>query len=154
MYRFNEAYLLDSTNSDIYLGYGAVYMAIGDYQKALQQYREGITANPKNTHLLTDYGTYFMKLYSTLVSMSVNDLVKNSKEKAIINLDSALKYLNKSFLLDPKDKNTAHKLSTSYYYKDDCHNAWKFYDVCKALGGQSITEEYSRELKKKCKRGK
>ncbi len=29
MYRFNQAYLLDSTNTDIFWGYGAIYMAFG-----------------------------------------------------------------------------------------------------------------------------
>jgi len=39
MYRFNQAYLLDSTNTDIYWGYGGVYMALGQYQKAKEQYK-------------------------------------------------------------------------------------------------------------------
>src|SRR5690606_616546 len=56
MYRFNQAYLLDSLNNDIYWGYGAVYMTLGNYEKAKQQYEEGLSINPSNTHLLTDYG--------------------------------------------------------------------------------------------------
>ena len=32
MYRFNQAYLLDSTNSDIYWGYGAIYMTLGNFE--------------------------------------------------------------------------------------------------------------------------
>ncbi len=30
MYRFNQAYLLDSTNTDIYWGFGAIYISISD----------------------------------------------------------------------------------------------------------------------------
>jgi hypothetical protein len=42
MYRFNQAYLLDSTNSDIYWGYGGVYMILQDYPRAKEQYEEGL----------------------------------------------------------------------------------------------------------------
>ena len=34
MYRFNQAYLLDSTNTDIYWGFGGVYMTLGDFENA------------------------------------------------------------------------------------------------------------------------
>ena len=37
LYRFNQAYLLDSTNADIYWGYGGVFLTLGDYIKAEQK---------------------------------------------------------------------------------------------------------------------
>ncbi len=63
MYRFNQSYLLDSTSTDIYWGYGAVYMTLQNYEKAREQYLEGLTINPRNVHLLTDYATYFRIRY-------------------------------------------------------------------------------------------
>ncbi len=144
MYRFNQAYLLDSTNTDIYWGYGGVYMTLGDYAKAEKQYLEGLAINPKNTHLLTDYGTYFMAQYYGLQPID--------EKGALTNLDSAITYMTKSYQLDPTDQNTTFKLSICYWNKGDCNNAWKYYDACKALGGQPITEEYTKDLKKKCKR--
>ncbi len=146
MYRFNQAYLLDSTNTDIYLGFGGVYMTLGDYAKAEKQYQEGLAVNPKNTHLLTDYGTYFMDQYYGIQPID--------EKSALTNLDSAITYMVKSYQLDPKDQNTTFKLSICYWNKDDCDNAWKYYDICKELGGQPITEDYTIELKEKCKRKK
>ena len=143
MYRFNQAYLLDSTNIDIYWGYGAVYMILGQYQKAKELYEEGLQIDPDNTHLLTDYGTYFMAQYYALESVN--------KEKALQNLDTAITYMTKSYKIDPTDQNTTFKLSTLYWNKDDCDNAWKYYDECKSLGGQPITEAYTKDLEKKCK---
>jgi len=66
MYRFNQAYLIDSTNEEIYWGFGGVYMVLGDYEKAKEQYQQGLAINPNNVHLLTDYGTYFMTEYYAL----------------------------------------------------------------------------------------
>jgi Tfp pilus assembly protein PilF len=152
MYRFNQAYLLDSLNTDIYWGFGAVYMALGNFEKAKQQYEEGLSQNPDNTHLLTDLGTCFMAHYFSMRMVPENDLVKNPQAQAAHYLDSALTYLGKSYQIDPNNQNTTLKLSTSYYYKGDCSNAWKYYEECKALGGQPITANYTKDLEKKCKR--
>lgn len=146
MYRFNQAYVLDPTNTDIYWGFGAIYMSLGQYEKAKEQYEEGLKITPNNTHILTDYGTYFMWQYSALKP--------TDKEKAMIKLDSAMTYMSKSYNLDSSDQQTTFKLSILYLNKGDCNNAWKYYDECKSLGGQVITEAYTKGLQKECKRKK
>ena len=143
MYRFNQAYLLDSTNTDIYWGYAGVYMTLGNLENAQKQYLEGLSIDPKNTHLLTDYGTYFMAQYYGLQPLD--------EKKALPNLDFAINYLTESYLLDNKDQNTNFKLSICYYQKKDCKNAWKYYNECKSLGGQPITEDFTKALTELCK---
>ena len=143
MYRFNQAYLLDSTNTDIYWGYGGVYMTLGNYENAQKQFLEGLSVDSKSTHLLTDYGTYFMALYYGLQPLD--------EKKALLNIDSAINYLTKSYLLDKRDQNTTFKLSICYCQKKDCKNAWKYYNECKLLGGQPITEDFTKELTEQCK---
>jgi len=143
MYRFNQAYLLDSTNTDIYWGYAGVYMTLGNLENAQKQYLEGLSIDPKNTHLLTDYGTYFMAQYYGLQPID--------EKKALPNLDSAINYLTQSYLLDSKDQNTTFKLSICYYQNKDCKNAWKYYNECKLLGGQPITEDFTKALTEQCK---
>ena len=142
MYRFNEAYLLDSTNADIYWGYGAVYMAVGAYENAQKQYIDGLKLAPRNAHLLTEYGTYYMAQYYGLQSLD--------EKTALANLDSAISYLLKSWQVDPKSENTSFKLSVCYWLKGSCKEARKFYNECKALGGAPITEEYTNDLNNKC----
>ncbi len=142
MYRFNQAYLLDPTNTDIFWGYAGVYMILGDYEKAEQQYTEGLSLDPKSTHLLTDYGTYFMAQYFGLQALD--------GKKALEYVDTAISYLAKSFKLDKTDQNTSFKLSVCYWIKGNCEDSWKYYNICQKLGGQPITEEYTTELKRKC----
>jgi len=144
MYRFNQAYLLDSTNTDIFWGYGGIYMTLGDYQKAQQQYLDGLLIDANNTHLLTDYGTYFMAQYYALQPID--------NKNALANLDSAINYMTKSYQINAKDPNTTFKLAVCYYAKKDCNNAWKYYDECVLLGGQPITEDFTKALKQQCKR--
>ena len=152
MYRFNQAYLLDSTNTDIFWGYGAIYMGFGEYELAKNQYLTGLSIDSNNTHLLTDLATYFMEQYYLTVQMPKNDIIKNPKEQARNFMDSAILYLSKSYTLDPKDVNTAYKLSICNWNIENCNEAWKYYDQAVLLGGKPITEEYTKDLKKRCKR--
>ena len=147
MYRFNQAYLLDSTNTDIYWGYGAFYMRLGNYEEAKSQYMAGLSINPDNTHLLTDMSAYFLSQYYVLERAGL-------QRGAMQNVETALSYLTKSFSIDNTDQNTAHKLAVCYWLKEDCKNAWKYYDRCKELGGQSITEKFTNDLNARCKRKK
>jgi tetratricopeptide (TPR) repeat protein len=152
MYRFNQAYLLDSTNTDIFWGYGAIYMAFGQYDLAKQQYDDGLFMDSTNTHLMTDLATYYMEQFYMTIQMPVNDIVKDPKAQAKDFIDSAIHYLSKSYKLDSKDVNTVYKLSICYWNIENCDNAWKYYDEAVALGGKPITEEYTKDLKKRCKR--
>lgn len=138
MYRFNQAYLLDTTNTDIFWGYGAIYMRFGYLGLAAAQYQEGLKVDSTNTHLWTDYATMYLAQYYRL----------ERKES----LDTATMYFERSYNLDAKDVNTVYKLSICYWNKNDCKNAWKYYDECVALGGRPITEEYTADLKGRCKR--
>ncbi|HZG01095.1 MAG TPA: hypothetical protein VEY71_08835 [Chitinophagales bacterium] len=150
MYRFNQAYLLDSTNTDIYWGYGAVYMTLQDYQRARTQYLEGLALDSTNTHLLTDYSTYHLVQFFGLQDLP-DGIVENKKEQVEQPLDSALTLLLKSYRLDPNDQSTTYKLSTVYYYKDDCANAKRYLHESQKLGGRNVTKAYTADLKKKCR---
>jgi tetratricopeptide (TPR) repeat protein len=142
MYRFNQAWLVDSTNTNVYWGFGAVYMTLKDLKRAKEQYTAGLALDRTNTRLLTDYGTYFMMQYYLILPMN--------EQSALPHLDSALSYLGRSYALDARDQNTLFKLSVAYWNKGDCGNAWKYYRECELAGGTPITEEYTNDLKKKC----
>jgi tetratricopeptide (TPR) repeat protein len=136
MYRFNQAYLLDPKNENIYWGYGAIYGTFNDYQTAIVQYDKGLSINPKSATILTDKATlYFVKFQQD------NDQVK---------LNTAIDLLKKSYEIDSNSVNTTYKLSICYFLNKDCTNAWKFYKECKKVGGQPIAENYTDALKKMC----
>lgn len=139
MYRFNQAYLLDPNNENIYWGFGAVYGTFGDYAVALEQYDKGLKINPNSAILLTDKATIYF------VSFQHEQVADESK------LGTALALLNKSFAIDPNSENTAFKLSVCYFLTGDCKNARKFYDVCNKLGGTPITSQYTAALNSQCK---
>ena len=138
MSRFNQAYLLDSTNSDDYWGYGAIYMRFGMLGLAADQYEAGLKIDSTNTNLLTDYATMRLAQYYRL-----------DYEEG---LDTAIIFLHKSYAIDPKNVNTVYKLAICYWNKKKCNEAWKYYDETVALGGQVITEEFKKDMQKRCNR--
>lgn len=142
MYRFNEAWLLDSNNTDVYWGYGAVYMSINSYEKAREQYLYGLKRAPKHAAMQADYAGYFMAQFYGLQSLD--------PQNASVNIDSALKYLNSSYQIAPKEANTCLKLSVCYMLKGKCNDAWRYFHECEALGGAGITEDFRAELDGRC----
>jgi tetratricopeptide (TPR) repeat protein len=137
MYRFNQAWLLDSSNVDIYWGFGAVYHSLEQYELALAQYDEGLKIDPENSKIITDKATIYMVNYQKTNNNS--------------NLKKAIVLFEQSYGLDSKNQNTLFKLSVSYFLNDDCKKAKKYYKECMALGGKSVTQEYTNALNEKCK---
>lgn len=137
MYRFNQAYLLDSTNSDIYWGFGAIYFIYNRLDLAREQYQIGLEKDPDNSRILTDLGTTYMTEYFQTKNLSY--------------LDTAISYLSTSYEKDPYNQNTLYKISSCYLMRNDCENAIKYYDVCMSEGGDPVTEEYKVAIKNSCK---
>ena len=138
MYRFNQAWLLDPKNEDAYWGFAVVYFSFSDYDEALRQLEKGLLINSNSSNILTDKATIYTAYY--MIDHKISDLNK------------AIELFNRSYKIDPANQNTLFKLSAAYYYKNDCSNAWKFYDECKKLGGQPITNDYTEALTKQCSR--
>ncbi len=142
MYRFNQAYLLENTNSNIHWGFGAIYMALGQYDLSKKQYQEGLKMNPKNDNILIDFATCYLGEFYQFFESNPN----LAKEK----LEIAIEKLHKAYKLNPKNANASYKLSICYMYSNDCENAIKFLDISEKLENPQITDSFRTELKQKC----
>jgi tetratricopeptide (TPR) repeat protein len=136
MRRFNQAWMLDSTNENSYWGFGAIYGSFNDYKLALDQYNKGLTANPNSSVLLTDKATIYMMTFQ--------------KGGTIDNLKTAIDLFQKSYAIDVNNQNTLYKLSICYFFNNDCISAMKYYNECKKLGGTPISPDYAKALIDKC----
>lgn len=136
MYRFNQAWLLDPENENVFWGFAAVYFNFGDFENAMKQLDEGLVLNPESSNIITDQATIHLVHFQTK---------KDEKE-----LSTALRLFTKSYIIDAKNQNTLFKLSVVYFLKGDCYNALKYYHECKALGGNPLTREYIQAIEKNC----
>lgn len=93
MYRFNQAWLLDPKNANVYWGYGAIYLSFNDADEALRQYDNGLAIDAKSAHILTDKATAYMSIF-------VN---RNRPDY----LDKAIELFHESYDIDPANQNTS-----------------------------------------------
>jgi Tfp pilus assembly protein PilF len=142
MYRFNQAYLLDGTNSNIFWGYGAIYMSFREFQLSRDQYDEGLKLDKQNADILIDYGTTYLGEYYSYI--------ESDPRKAKESLDEAIDKLSQAYAMEPSNSNSSFKLSICYLYKDNCSKATEFLEIANNLGNSNISAAYQSELKQKC----
>ncbi len=140
--RFNQAYMLNSKNSDAYYGFGTVYFNLGAMNKAREQYDKGLVLNPKHSKILTDYGTTYLGDYYQSLD--------NKEENPNKFLIKANEYLEKSLEIDKKDSNTIYKLSIVKMYLGDCKQAKELLKKAKKMNNPNVTKSYENELNQKC----
>lgn len=142
MRRFNQAFLLNPGNADVYYGYGTVYFNLGSMKAAREQYDKGLKLDPIHTLMLTDYGTTYLGDYYELYDVD--------KDLAEEQLENALKYFHKSNLIDDQNPDTLFKLSIVNLYNDDCRNAKKFLKEAKGIENSHIPADYEEQVRKSC----
>jgi tetratricopeptide (TPR) repeat protein len=136
MYSFNQAYLLDSTNTNIYLGYGSVYEKLNQPQMALNYYMEGLDRDQKNGRLLMASSKQLFSTY--LKSKDTAHL-----NKAIDHWQLAKKIIPENYMID-------YHLASSYLIKNDCKLAQKHYQDCINNGGAVEAYQLMTEIKSRC----
>lgn len=136
MYRFNQAWLLNPLNEEVYAGFGSVYFAFKDFDNAIKCYDKGLIINPNNPNLLDDKATSYLAMFEVAHDSSY--------------LSKALELLRKSYAVNPEHPNTSYMLSRYYIKINNCDSTLKYYRECKKNGGQPITEGYTNAIKARC----
>jgi len=137
MLRFNQAWLLDPKDAEVYTGFGSVYFIFQELQESLKWYNKGLKLDPNNPNLLT----YAARSYMAIFERTKTDTASFYK---------ALPLLQKSYGVQPQNAYTTFMLSRFYARVSNCDSAMKYYNECRKSGGQPITEQYSAALKKMC----
>ncbi|MFD2999225.1 tetratricopeptide repeat protein [Pontibacter toksunensis] len=111
-YLFGLAYQMDSTNSDIYWGYGMVYGREQKYDEALFLLYRALEKDTENPHLLNDVATSHLSRF--YLNADPEDLLQSKKL-----LEQAVK-------LSPNEADTYYKLAINCYYLREYGNAWSY----------------------------
>jgi len=142
MYRFNQAYLLEPKNTNIYRGYGAFFMAMDRTDEAGRVYADGLAIDSTESRLMIDLSTAFLA-----AEYNARD---REPEKADQLLAGSIKLLRRALQYEPKSTEANFKLSVAYLRKDECLEARKYRDICEELGGAELTLEFEGALQRKC----
>lgn len=111
-YLFGRAWLMDSTNNEVYWGYGLVYGQQKEYDKALFILYKALEADKENPRLLTDVATSHLGRFYELSNLE--------------DLQQSKKLLEEVVKLQPDRAEAYYKLAVNCYYLRDFQQAWTY----------------------------
>jgi Tfp pilus assembly protein PilF len=109
---FGSAFLMDSTNSDIYWGYGMVYGQQQLYDEALFVLYHALGKDKNNPRLLNDIATSHLNRF--YITSNPEDLLQSRK------------LLEQAVQLAPDEADAYYKLAINSYYLQEYGSAWEY----------------------------
>lgn len=134
MMRFNQAWLLDSTNADVFWGFGSL---LGHQQKlgeAVVLLKKSIRLNPENPIVWASVGQSYGNLF-----MRSDDLSE---------LDSCIKYFKESYLLDPANGSTVSRLTIAYAHTTEKDSAKKYQAITDGINPRLLPQQIRKMIRK------
>jgi tetratricopeptide (TPR) repeat protein len=135
MMRFNQAWLLDSLNSEIYWGYGNILGKQQKFNESMVYFEKSLKINPNNS-----------KVWQC-ASTSLGQLFFQTKDQKLLN--KTIDYLKKSISLDPKNANALGQLTASYCYFIQKDSALKYLKETDMIDPSMINPEVRKILDNK-----
>lgn len=138
MKRFNQAWLLDANNRDVFWGMGIAASIMRNFDASFKVFDKALTLDPRNTILLNDiaYGWIQKGLFS----------LQQKKNDAQDSFIQAERYLDMVKSLRPTDdKPYAHNAMINYY-RGDFGIAWKNVKDAETRGGASLDPRFVKDL--------
>ena len=133
MMRFNQAWLLDSMNADVYWGFGNLLGNNKKHQEALPLFKKSLRLNPADPVVWASAGQAYGNSY-----MQTHD----KKE-----LDSCIYYFKRSYQLDASHGGTCSKLTFAYLEAMQKDSAQKFQALTDRIDPQLLSLEIREKIK-------
>src|SRR5258708_5124139 len=135
MMRFNQAWLLDSLNADIYWGYGNILgMKNRDFKWSLVFLEQSLKMNANNPRVWESASTSYGQLFY------------ETKDKRL--LDKSIACLKASIKLDPNNARAYGQLTAAYSYFMQKDSARKYLKITDKLDPSAVNPEVRKILSK------
>ncbi len=135
MKRFNQAWLLDSTNADVYWGFGNILGMQLKFEESLTYFNKSLKLNPKNSKVWLSKGTSYAQMF-----------VKNNDIKL---LNKAIDNFRIAAELDNKNVEAYAQLTMAYSYYMEKDSALVFLKITDKLDANAINPEVRKFLMEK-----
>lgn len=132
MRRFNQAWLLDSLNTEVYWGFANIEGTKKKYRESLPLFARAIKLNPGNA-----------KIWES-ASVSYGQLFVQSQDVKL--LDTSILYLKKAIALQPGNPATYGQLTGAYTYFNQKDSALKYLAITDKLDKNAIHPEVRKIL--------
>jgi Tfp pilus assembly protein PilF len=135
MKRFNQAWLLDKTNPEVYWGFGNLMGKKKEFEQSIHYLQQSIALEPKNA-----------KVYESL-STSYGQLFFKTKEIKYLNL--SIVNLKKVVKMEPKNGRAYGQLANSYSYFMQKDSLVKYIRKTDKIDAQFVNPEARKIAEKK-----
>jgi Flp pilus assembly protein TadD len=141
MRRFNQAWLLNPQNPEVYAGFGAVLHDKGKYCEAMQMLEKAIALNPPTFQGIYPDAARVM----TLCAVSDKALTTEAKFKLFERSESLYKEAEE---IEPNKRYLYGSWATAYYWRGQYSDAWTMVAKERTAGGKP-SEKFLGLLRKK-----
>jgi len=124
MMRFNQAWLLDSLNANVYWGFADLMGKQGKFMESIPLFERSLELNPSNAKILQDASNTYGQLFS-----------KTGDQK---HLSKAIIYLTKASKLDLKNVQILTQLAMAYHYSARKDSAMKYLKEANAIDPAAV----------------
>jgi tetratricopeptide (TPR) repeat protein len=135
MKRFNQAWLLDSLNSDVYWGFGNLLGRQNQLKASIPYFEKSLKLKPNNS-----------KVYESLATSYGQLFVENQKIETLNNTIKALKTANN---LDKNNPRILSQLTSAYCYFSQKDSAKKYLNLTDRINPKAINPEVRTLLTQK-----
>lgn len=132
MMRFNQAWLLDSLNADIYWGFADVLGAQHQFKNSLPLFERSLKLNPGNAQVWHDE------------SISNGNIFFETKDKKY--LDAVIYDLGQAIRINPQNAGYYGELTNAYNYFMQKDSAMKYLKIADKMGAQTVAPEVRQML--------
>ena len=130
--RFNQAWLLDSLNADVYWGFASVEGTRGKTDEAIKLFDKSLELNPNNTYVWTNLATAYSNKF---------------REKYDVKyLDETIKCLKKAIALSPKNEDAYRMITIAYSHYNQKDSLKEYLKLTDQLNPDIIDAETRKQL--------
>ena len=130
MKRFNQAWLLDKTNSEIFWGFGNLLGMKRQIKESIPLFEKSIELNPNNSKVYESLSTSYGYLFN--------------ETKKVEYLKSTIDNLKKAIKLDKENPDLYGKISNAYMFFMQKDSLRKYIKIAENLGSKNIDPEAKR----------
>lgn len=132
MKRFNQAWLLDSLNADVYTGFGELLMDKGEFSESVQYFEKSIQLAPNKSEPYKSLGVAYNFIF---------DETKDQKD-----LDKSIEKLKQSLDHDISDASVYAFLTKIYAETNQQDSALRYLSIAEKLNSSLVSQDIKDKI--------
>lgn len=138
MKRFNQAWLLDEKNADVFWGFGNVSLVKRDPKEAIEMFKKALELNPRHAIAMCSLASaYQLRAYNFRWLL---------KKEASSYLEQSDQLCEQGSQIDPREEFCYSTWAITLFLQKRYAEAWEKVSKARALGGKTLNSDILKDL--------